>query len=173
MTTISSVKNSDEILCFLTRNSKREVYFPLDGLDIQDDFGNKKPLDKERRLYDLLLRLSGKTQYKVPFEDFEAFLGEPYSFEKHLRPLYEDGTLYFVGIPKPDSIYDSPSYRKIFDPTWGLVCDYSQPERPKYVRFTIGEDDFLSRFGEILKNAEELGLFGEEGADNRPAGGSC
>ena len=77
-------------------------------------------------------------EYIRPFhieqEKFEKFVGEKYSFEKHLLPLIKlnlitSHNLYY------DDFYGTPEYRKIFDKTTGLVRDYKTEQ--SFVRFYI------------------------------------
>lgn len=146
------MKTKDEILLFLVRNSTPEYHdFPVST--------GTRHRSKGERLNTLLLRLSGTTRYKCPTEKLEAFLGEPVSFERHLRPLYEEGTLYFSGIPKPGDLYDSPSYRENFDASQGQVKDYSTGQ--SWVAFWYRENDFLKHNEQIMEDAEALGLFGK------------
>jgi hypothetical protein len=147
-------KTSDEILLFLVKNAEADAFLPV-----------KPPVNAElmewyRPLHDLLLRLCGATRYQVPQKDFEAFVGEPYSFEKHIRPLHDAGHIRCSGIAKPGEFYDSPAYRKAFDHASGLVCDYSIEGRPSWIAFKFrgDDDDFLKELDAVWENADELGL---------------
>lgn len=151
-------RTPDEILCFLIRNAKADPFLPVDGTEPDGDNEEWKKSNKPQRLRDLLLRLSGTTRYATPLAAFEAFLEESYSFERHLRPLHEEGALRFQ-IAEPGSFYDTPKYREIFDKSNGLVKDYDTPGLPSYVVFHVGGDNpFLSMYQEIIQNAVELGL---------------
>ena len=148
-------KTSDEILLFLVKNATRDPFRPVEPPDPPED-ENGEPYDPLR---DLLLRLSGSHRYTVPVKDFEALVGEPYSFEKHLRAIHEAGHLRFE-VPEPDGFYDTEEYREVFDKTIGLVTDYNKPERPSFVafRFRCPRHDFLSDLNMIQANARKLGL---------------
>jgi len=150
-----SPKTSDDILLFLVKNSKPEYHeYPVEGKPLQQ---GDRPLTKDQKLYDLLLSVSGTTRYLCPLDQFEDFLGEEYSFEKHLRPLYESGTLYFAGIPSNGDFYDSKEYRKAFSASTGIVCsDYKNKTR--WVAFHYRENEFLSNMDKLVENALKLGV---------------
>lgn len=142
-------RTNDEILCFLVRNAVPDKFIPTDGME-----GPGKP----ERLRQLLLRLSGPTRYTVPLDLFEEFIGEKFSFERHLRPLHESNALRFR-VAKSGSNYDSPEYREIFDHTNGLVQASDPPGQTARIAFYIGgQDDFITTYQEVVKNAVELGL---------------
>jgi len=143
-------KSPAEILLFLTIHSSPEYYeYPL----IKED----RRLPKTERLSALLLQCAGTTRYKCPSKSLEGFLGEPISFERHLRPLMELGALHFSDVDEPGSFYDSPSYRKAFDSTNGQVKDYKSGE--SWVAFHFRENNFLDHAETLEKEAESLGLF--------------
>ena len=145
-------KTPDEILAFLIRHAKPDEFSPVEfpaSVDSQPVYP----------LHDLLLRLSDVTRYRVPIEDFENFVGEKYSFEKHMRSLSDEGTLTFT-VAGPGDIYDSENYRKAFDHTNGLTADYKCNPKKCWITFRIRTHryEFLNRFKQIQQNAHDLGL---------------
>ena len=125
----------------------------------------KVPKRKAKRLLNLLLSLSGVTRYLCPEEKLAMYLGEPVSFEKHLRPLMEEGTLYFAGVPDPGGYFDSLSYREAFDHSTGRIADYSGGKEPwpTWIAFWYRENDFLKDVRNIEEDAVKLGLLPKGG----------
>jgi hypothetical protein len=83
--------------------------------------------------HQVILRLCGHTRYTVPLNSFEEFVGEPYSFEKHLRHWYDSNTLNF-NVPLKGELFDTGMYRKAFDQSNGIISDGAS----KYIAFYIG-----------------------------------
>jgi len=149
------MKTSDEILLFLVKNSVPQYYiYPVDQIDDSNNLSKKK--SKKKILEEILLRVSGTTRYLCETHRLEKFLEEKVSFEKHLRPLFEAGILFFSGVPKKGDFYDSESYRKIFDGSTGQVRDYKN--KIDYICFHYRENDFLKDYQNIKNNAHDLKL---------------
>lgn len=145
-------RTTDEILCFLVRNSTPEYHdFPV------SEGPRGFPRTMAERLQTLLLRCSGTTRYRCPTPIFEEFLGEPVSFERHLRPLMESGALHFNGIAEPGSLYDTPSYRESGDHCRGQIGDYKTGE--SWVAFYYRENKFLDHHEQLEADAASLGLY--------------
>lgn len=144
------MKTPDEVLVFLIRNATPDAFLPVTPPRVE----GSPPVYP---LHDLLLRLTPVTRYRVPLPDFEAFLGERYSFEKHCRALQDDGTLEF-GVADPGTHYDSPTYRAAFDHSNGLCSDHKAGKT--WVKFLVRthKNEFLERFRGVLQNAQDLGL---------------
>jgi hypothetical protein len=141
--------DSDQILLFLVKNSVPEYHiYPVTKQEAKT---------KIQRLNSLLMRLSGSTRYTCESSKLKEFLGEEINFEKHLRPLYEAGILYFSGVPDVGSFYDAPVYRDNFRHSMGQIRDYNS--NISYVAFWYRENDFLNDLKNIEENAEELGLY--------------
>ena len=148
--TCMTQRTTDEILCFLVRNSAPEYHdFPVSESHV--------PRTLAERLQALLLRCSGTTRYRCPTPLLEEFLGEPVSFERHLRPLMESGALHFNGVAEPGSFYDSPSYREIFDHSTGRIKNYKTGE--SWVSFYYRENKFLDHHDQLEADAASLGLY--------------
>ena len=142
-------RTNDEILLFLVRNSRpeyRAIVVP-----------KKPPRKRSKRLYDALLNLSGMPRYNCPTKKFEKFLGEPVSFERHLRPLHEEGTLRFQ-IASPGDYYDSPKYRRAFDASNGQTHDYRRGISYVTFQYRTKENDFLRHHDRLLRAARKLDL---------------
>jgi len=92
--------------------------------------------------------------FSVNFEKFQEFIGEPYSYSKHLKPLVEAGLIFCIDNTL-DGPYATEKYRGIFDSTTGTVKDYTTNE--KFVRFWLGKGDpnkkWIENSGEILKES--------------------
>lgn len=147
-------KSPDEILLFLVKNSMPEYHiFPVSA----DPNANHIWAWERSPLERLLLRLSGNTRFTCPLEIFEKFVGESYSFEKHLRALYEQKILFVTGV-RLDGTHGT--YEKSADHTTGLIKNYKTGV--SYVTFHYRENNFLDDFDNILDDAEKLGLFKEE-----------
>jgi hypothetical protein len=152
-----TVKTSDEILLFLVKNSE-PVYF--DDIWKIEDFIKKK---KQEILKQFILSLSSCTSYMCEIKKFEQFVGEPYNFEKHLRTLYEDGILFFPGVPRlndEQNFYSQPKYIQIFSGTNGTVKNYNSGEI--HIKFYYRENSFLKHYKNIITYAEKLGLIKED-----------
>lgn len=158
-------KSKDEILLFLVRNSTPGSFLPVSqnefGDGEEDENGELKKISscsRNSKLNVLLLRLSGNVRFICELSKLEEFLGEELSFEKHLRGLYEEGTLLF-SVAEKGSFYDSEDYRKAFDKTTGRIKDYKT--EMSWVAFWYRENKFLDEFNKIVENAEELWLYDE------------
>lgn len=144
------MKTPDEVLVFLIRNATPDAFQPVTAPSVE----GSPPVYP---LHDLLLRLTPVTRYRVPLPDFEVFLGEKFSFERHLRSLQDDGTLEF-GVADPGTFYDSPTYRAAFDHCNGLCSEHKAGKI--WVKFLVRthKNEFLERFRGVLQNAQDLGL---------------
>lgn len=145
----------NDIIAFLIRNATPEAYLPVESPS-EGDFDDHEPYIKK-----VLLRLAGVTRYTVPLQAFEAFMGEPYSFESHLRAIHDSGALNFA-VAKAGDFYDTPKYRKSFDRSNGLVCNYDVPGRPCWIVFTLGKEDAtdvaVKMYFQVLANLKTLGV---------------
>jgi hypothetical protein len=143
------MKTTKQILYYLLKHSKPEYHeFPL------SDEENDLNISKKKKIEDLFLRLSGTTRYICEEKKLEKYLGEPVSFEKHLRPLYENKILYFDEVPDKGDFYDSKEYRTAFDKTTGRIRDYKN--NIAYIAFHLKENNFLKHYKQILKDAKRL-----------------
>jgi hypothetical protein len=145
---IMKTKSSDEILLFLVKNSMPEYYkFPVSDEPNTNHIWERSPLEK------ILLRLSGNMRFLCPLKKFEEFVGESYSFEKHLCALHEQEILFITGISF-DEVHGT--YQKSLDSTTGLIKNYETGIR--YIAFHYRENNFLEDFDNILDDAKKLGL---------------
>lgn len=149
------MKTTDEILLFLVKNSMPEYYvFPIS--DMKDYLDPPKKKSKKEKRNELLLRLSGTNRYLCESSKLKTFIEEEINFEKHFRPLHENGILYFNGVPPKNSFYDTEKYKEIFSKSTGQIKDYESDI--SYVAFHYRENKFLEDYGNIVKNADELKL---------------
>jgi hypothetical protein len=150
------MKTNDEILLFLVRNSVPDYFHPLseDEFSYGTSDGKTHHLTKKEKLKLLLLRLAGTNRYTCELSKFEEFLGEKFNFEKHLRPLFEEGTLFF-SIPEKGSFYDSTRYREISAHVNGIIGN----SKNKWVAFWYRENNFLNDIKNILENVRKFKLF--------------
>lgn len=142
-------KTANQILLYLVKTAKPQRFVPspdsdeIEGLDEPDE-----------PLQDLLVQLSGVTSYTVRLSDFQAFLGEAYSFEKHIRKLHEAGHIHCPEIPEPGDVYDAPQYRKLFDASWGVeAAEDHDVAGPSFVFQFNTDDEDLSRVEPVLAYA--------------------
>ena len=140
-------KTSDEILLFLVKNSKPEYHVHF--------IDSPKPT-RNQKLMDLLLNLSGTTRFLCETSKLQEFLGEKVHFEKHLRPLQTEGTLYFDGGNMDTGPYSTPEYREVFAHTRGQIKDYET--NVSYVAFHYRENNFLQDYRNIVTQAVNLGI---------------
>lgn len=149
---IMKTKSPDEILLFLVKNSMPEYHiFPVSADPNTNHIWERSPLEK------LLLRLSGNIRFTCPLEIFEKFVGESYSFEKHLSVLYEQKILFVTAVRFDET---HGTYKKSANHTTGLIKNYETGI--SYIAFYYRENKFLEDFDNILDDAEKLGLFKEE-----------
>jgi hypothetical protein len=154
-------RSLDEILLFLVKNSTPEYHeFPVSSR------GALEGESKDELLKQLLLALSGTTRYLCPEKALREFLGEPISFERHLRPFHRKGILFFDDCPEKGSFYDSKKYRDLFDGSSGRVQDPGS--KKTWVAFHYRENDFLEHVEQIEKDAFKLGLFSDKETKNEP-----
>jgi hypothetical protein len=149
-------RTPDEILLFLVRNSKPEYHeYPVSDRTSCND-PRCSPRTRREKLNALLLCCSGTTRYKCPVPALEAFLGETLSFEKHLRALADEGTLWFneQWVHDPET---TKADRAIHDAVGGQVKDYETGQ--SWVAFHYRENEFLSHSYAIEKDADALGLY--------------
>lgn len=147
-------KTADQILLYLVKTAKPEQFIPPPD---SAGLGLEEP---DEPLQDLLVQLSGTTQYAVRLSDFQAFLGEAYSFQKHIRKLHEAGHIHCFEIPEPGDVYDAPRYRKLFDASWGVVAAADHDGAgPSFVfQFNTDDDEDLNRADLVLAYAREQRL---------------
>ena len=124
------MKTTKQIFDYLIKNAK--YYKAWKAEDIPQILKESK----EDGGITLEVAIESIPSFHVEFDRFEKWLGEKYSFRKHLKPLIKKGLISCSGIPKKGDLYDSQQYRKIFDNTWGLVKDYKTNR--SYVNFWLG-----------------------------------
>ena len=169
------MKSVAEIILFLIENAIPDPYVPVTRAEFQGGEGDsawKEPRTPRNIMKKVVLRLSGARRFTVPLKDFEAFMGEPYDFEAHLRQVHEHGRITFQ-VEDPGGFYDTPSYREAFKHANGLVRDYKNGKNGiSYLAFYICEDkkSFLEEHRQALMNLEDLGCFPPED-EEKPAWG--
>ncbi len=125
----TNIHSKDEIFNWLIRNSL--YYEPCySSKEI------KKILkDNEQDGVSLECAINNVPPFHAKLKKFEAFLGEPYSFAKHLLPLIKSRMISCSGIADT-GLYATKQYKNIFDTSLGCVKDYKTNE--DFVCFWIG-----------------------------------
>lgn len=140
----------DETILFLIRAAKPGGYVKVYRSDDpeMEKFtprlrGRPTAAKVRRFLYDTISHVCQEGTYLVEKGAFEQFTGEPYSFEAHLRATHEAGPVRFQ-VAEPGSFYDTPTYRKVFDHTNGLVEDYTTGQ--VWLRFWLMTEEERKQF---------------------------
>ena len=126
------MKTTDEIFNWLTRNSSYYVNRKSNE-DIEKLIAESKQDDG----ITLHVAVNYVPAFHAKLEDFVAFIGEPYSFKKHLLPLIDAGLIACSGYSR-DGFYSTTSYKRAFDGVWGLVKFFETGE--SFVQWWLGGD---------------------------------
>lgn len=124
------MKTADEIFGWLVCNCTYYVC-PKSHEEIEK-------LVKDRKKDDgisLLCAVNSVPSFHAEYEKFVDFIGEPYSFRKHILPLINMGLITCTGY-STGGFYGTKKYKKLFDASWGCVKDYKTGQR--YVNFWLG-----------------------------------
>ncbi len=124
------MKTPYQIFDWLVRNSE---YYHVE--QTRTDLERLIAEDKEDGVT-LLCAVNRIAPFHADYDKFVEFVGEPYSFKRHLLPLVLGRFITCHSLGAKD-FYGSDIYKPIFDHAWGLVKDYDTDKQ--YVRYWLGQ----------------------------------